>query len=214
MKTFALACTAAVAMGLGIGDATSPPETIDVSNVLCHLNKIFRNLAAPQTNLAACGHMTWTTATLTILCRVPTASRCKFGWKYLKTEPQASSLMDSSPSPCSFRTSTFPLTSLVTRCHLTESKFSTQLVSLVCSNSLARETTHSLDLWKELIMVSTEFLRSVPSPPISSPQLLQVSSSSEMELMQVIVSLFTLLRVILGPSTFWSQSTTLTSVYL
>ena len=58
MKTFALACTAAVAMGLGIGDATSPPETIDVSNALCHLNAIFRNLAAPQTNLAACGHMT------------------------------------------------------------------------------------------------------------------------------------------------------------
>ena len=58
MKTFALACTAAVAMGLGIGDATSPPETIDVSIVLCILNVIFRNLAALQTNLAACGHMT------------------------------------------------------------------------------------------------------------------------------------------------------------
>ena len=58
MKTFALACTAAVAMGLGIGDATSPPETIDVSKVLCDLDAIFRNLAALQTNLAACGHMT------------------------------------------------------------------------------------------------------------------------------------------------------------
>ena len=30
MKTFALACTAAVAMGLGIGDAQSPPDTLDV----------------------------------------------------------------------------------------------------------------------------------------------------------------------------------------
>ena len=29
MKTFALACTAAVAMGLGIGDAQSPPDSID-----------------------------------------------------------------------------------------------------------------------------------------------------------------------------------------
>ena len=57
MKTFALACTAAVAMGLGIGDATSPPETIDVSNVLCILIAIYRNLAVLQTNLAACGHM-------------------------------------------------------------------------------------------------------------------------------------------------------------
>ena len=58
MKTFALACTAAVAMGLGIGDAQSPPETIDVSISLFGLNTNFRNLAAPQTNLAACGHMT------------------------------------------------------------------------------------------------------------------------------------------------------------
>ena len=30
MKTFALACTAAIAMGLGIGDAQSPPDTLDV----------------------------------------------------------------------------------------------------------------------------------------------------------------------------------------
>ena len=48
MKTFALACTAAVAMGLGIGDATSPPETIDVSNVLCQLTQYTGILPHPK----------------------------------------------------------------------------------------------------------------------------------------------------------------------
>ena len=214
MKTFALACTAAVAMGLGIGDATSPPETVDVSIFLCILNAISRNLAVLQTNLAACGHMIWTTATLTISFRALTASRCKFGWKSSKTEHQASSSMDSSLFHSSFRTSTSPLTSLVTRCHLTESKFFTQQVLLVFSNSWVLEIIHSLDLSEELIMVSTEFLRSAPSPPTSFPQLLQVSSSSEMELMQETASLFMLLKAIPGPSTSWSQFITLMLPYL
>ena len=61
MKTFALACTAAVAMGLGIGDAQSPPETLDVRNIYNCLNvclNLCRNLAAPPTSSAACGHTT------------------------------------------------------------------------------------------------------------------------------------------------------------
>ena len=122
--------------------------------------------------------------------------------------------MDSSLSHSSFKTLTSPLTSSVTRCHLTESKSSTQLVLLVYSNSWALEIIHSLDLSEELIMVSTEFLRSAPSPPISSPQLLQVSSSSEMELMQETASLSMLLKAILGLLTSWSQSITLMSPYL
>ena len=61
MKTFALVCTAAVAMGLGIGDAQKPPETLDVRIYINCLNvclNLCRNLAALPTNLAACGHTT------------------------------------------------------------------------------------------------------------------------------------------------------------
>ena len=61
MKTFALACTAAVAMGLGIGDAQSPPETLDVRIYINCLNGclyLCRNLAALPTSSAACGHTT------------------------------------------------------------------------------------------------------------------------------------------------------------
>ena len=61
MKTFALACTAAVAMGLGIGDAQKPPETLDVRiySIFITFACIFcRNLAALPTSSAACGHMT------------------------------------------------------------------------------------------------------------------------------------------------------------
>ena len=59
MKAFALACTAAVALGLGIGDAQSPPETIDVSIYSVCLTDVWifcRNLAALPTNSDACGH--------------------------------------------------------------------------------------------------------------------------------------------------------------
>ena len=36
MKSFALACTAAIAMGLGIQDANSAPDDLDVSKLLAN----------------------------------------------------------------------------------------------------------------------------------------------------------------------------------
>ena len=40
MKTLAVACITTVVMGLGIGDAQSPPDVIDVCNLIFGLNTI------------------------------------------------------------------------------------------------------------------------------------------------------------------------------
>ena len=44
MKSFALACTAAIAIGLGVDDAQHPPHDVDVRSLLIFIFKTFNPL--------------------------------------------------------------------------------------------------------------------------------------------------------------------------